>query len=162
MILLQICKSKKNGSAGSDKSGRRNFQEVKGYRILMEIVVFYDGTCPFCVTSARNLKKLDWLNKLKIIDLFTPGILEIYDVPLEEAMNRIQVVKNHKIRREGMNALLLISWYLPLLWIFIPFFWLSIKLRIGSKIYDWIARNRFLFPVPGYCPIPDSKDNQQK
>ena len=78
-----------------------------------EVIVFYDGTCPFCVASARNLKKLDWFNKLKIINLFTPGILEKYDIPLEKAMNRIQVVKNHTIFREGMEALLLISTYLP-------------------------------------------------
>ena len=123
----------------------------------MEVIVFYDGTCPFCVVSARNLKKLDWFNRLIIIDLFTPGILEKYQIPLEEAVRRIQVVKNLEDRREGMEALLLISVYLPLLWLVIPIFWLSIKLGLGSKIYDWIARNRFLFPVPGYCPIPDSK-----
>ncbi len=126
-----------------------------------EVIVFYDGTCPFCVASASNLKKLDWFKKLKIINLFTPGILEKYNIPLEKAMNRIQVVKNHTIFREGMEALLLISTYLPVLWLFIPFFWLSIKLGLGSKIYDWIARNRFLFPVPGYCPIPDP-ENEDK
>lgn len=124
---------------------------------IKEVIIFYDGTCPFCVISARNLKKLDWLNKLIIIDLFTPGILEKYHIPLEEALNRIQVVRNHKVRREGMEALLLISGYLPLLWLLVPFFWLLIKLGLGLKIYDWIARNRFLFPVPGYFPIPDSK-----
>lgn len=123
----------------------------------MDTIVFYDGTCPFCVFSARKLKNLDWMNKLRILDLFTPGILEKYNIPLEKAMKRIQVVKNGDVRKEGMEALLFISGQLPLLWIFIPFFWLSIKLGIGSKIYDWIAKNRFLFPVPGYCPIPDPK-----
>ncbi|PKO05938.1 MAG: hypothetical protein CVU41_09105 [Chloroflexi bacterium HGW-Chloroflexi-3] len=126
----------------------------------MDTIVFYDGTCPFCVFSARNLKKLDWMNQLRILDLFTPRLLEKYNIPLEKAMNRIQVVKNGNVRKEGMEALLLISGHLPLLWIFIPFFWLSIKLGLGSKIYDWIARNRFLFPVPGYCPIPDDKTDK--
>ena len=127
----------------------------------MDMIVFYDGTCPFCVYSARNLKKMDWMNKLKILDLFTPGLLEKYNIPLEKAMNRIQVIKNGSIQKEGMDALLLISFDLPLLWIFIPFFWLSIKLGLGSMIYDWIARNRFLFPVPGYCPIPDAKTDKK-
>lgn len=125
----------------------------------MNTIVFYDGTCPFCVYSATKLKKLDWMNKLTILDLFTPGLLGKYHIPLEKAMKRIQVVKNGTVRKEGMEALLLISSRLPLLWIFIPFFWLSIKLGLGTKIYDWIARNRFLFPVPGYCPIPDPKPN---
>lgn len=125
----------------------------------MDTIVFYDGTCPFCVFSARKLKKLDWMNKLRILDLYTPGLLDQYNVPIEKATNRIQVVKNGNIRKEGMDALLLISFDLPLLWIFIPFFWLSIKLGFGSIIYDWIARNRFLFPLPGYCPIPDPKND---
>lgn len=127
----------------------------------MDTIVFYDGTCPFCVSSARNLKKLDWMNKLTILDLFSPGLLEKYNIPLEKAINRIQVVKNGNIRKEGLDAVLLISFDLPLLWIFIPIFWLSIKLGLGSKIYDWIARNRFLFPVPGYCPIPDPKNDKK-
>jgi len=127
----------------------------------MDTIVFYDGTCPFCVYSARNLKKMDWMNKLNILDLFTPGLLEKYNIPLEKAINRIQVVKNGNVRKEGMDAVLLISFDLPLLWIFIPFFWLSIKLGLGSMIYDWIARNRFLFPVPGYCPIPDAKTDKK-
>jgi len=76
-------------------------------------------------------------------------------------MNRIQVIKNGTIQKEGMDALLLISFDLPLLWIFIPFFWLSIKLGLGSMIYDWIARNRLLFPVPGYCPIQDPKTSKK-
>ena len=126
----------------------------------MGTIVFYDGTCPFCVFSARKLKKLDWMNKLRILDLYTPGLLDQYNVPIEKATNRIQVIKNSNIRKEGMDALLLISFDLPLLWIFIPFFWLSIKLGFGSKIYDWIAKNRFLFPLPGYCPIPDPKKNK--
>jgi predicted DCC family thiol-disulfide oxidoreductase YuxK len=127
----------------------------------MDTIVFYDGTCPFCVYSATKLKKLDWMNKLMILDLYTPGILEKYNIPLEKAMKRIQVVENGNVRKEGMEALLLIAGRLPLLWIFIPFFWLSIKLGLGSKIYDWIAKNRFLFPMPGYCPIPDSESDKK-
>jgi predicted DCC family thiol-disulfide oxidoreductase YuxK len=127
----------------------------------MNTIVFYDGTCPFCVYSARKLKKLDWMNKLKILDLFTPGLLEKHNIPLEKAMKRIQVITTENVCKEGMEALLFISGRLPLLWIFIPFFWLSIKLGLGSRIYDWIARNRFLFPVPGYCPIPDPSSDKK-
>lgn len=61
---------------------------------------FYDGTRPFCVACARDLKKLEWLNLLTTIDLFTPGILEKYHIPIEEVVNRIQFVKNHEVRRE--------------------------------------------------------------
>lgn len=122
----------------------------------MSILVFYDGTCPFCVYSARKLKKLDWFDKLSLINLHSPGELEKFKIPYDEAMNRIQVVRGEDNRKEGMEAIMVISFYLPLLWVFIPLFWIAIKLGLGSMIYDWIAKNRFLFPVPGYCPLPDA------
>jgi predicted DCC family thiol-disulfide oxidoreductase YuxK len=46
------------------------------------------------------------------------------------------------------------------LWIFIPLFWLIIQIGLGERIYDWIAKNRFLFPVPGYCPVPDQENDE--
>jgi predicted DCC family thiol-disulfide oxidoreductase YuxK len=121
----------------------------------MKFLVFYDGTCPFCVYSANRLKKMDWLNRLEIMDLYSPGILEKHEISMEEAIKRIQVVNKKFERKEGMQALLEISFQLPLLWFFIPFFWISIQFGLGTKIYDWIARKRFLFPVPGYCPFPE-------
>jgi len=124
----------------------------------MVLKVLYDGTCPFCVYSARNLKKIDWFHNLSLVNLYTPGILENYDISLESATNRIQVIRNEKEHKEGMEAILLISRSLPLLWLFIPFFWISIKLGFGVGLYDWIAKNRFLFPIPGYCPFPEPED----
>lgn len=126
-----------------------------------KILVFYDGTCPFCTFSAARLLKFDWLGKLKVLDLYSNNVLEKYDIPIEEAVQRIQVINKQGIRKGGMDALLEISYHLPLLWLFIPIFWLVIKFGFGAKIYDWIAKNRFLFPVPGYCPMPEEKQNKQ-
>ena len=128
----------------------------------MKLIVLYDGTCPFCTYSAQKLIKFDWLNKLEVVDLNSSDLLAQYKIPLEQALTRIQVVKDTKIRREGMEGILLISFYVPLLWIFIPVFWLSIRLGFGSRIYDWIAKNRLLFPVPGYCEIPEEKKTPNK
>jgi len=122
-----------------------------------KLVVFYDGSCPFCTFSATRLKKLDWMNNLQIYDLYTPEVLQKYHIPYEEAILRIQVINKKQERKEGLEALLEISKFIPSLCFFLPIFWLTIKLGLGTKIYDWIARNRFLFPVPGYCPIPDDK-----
>ena len=121
----------------------------------MKLIVLYDGTCQLCTYSARKLNKLDWMNKLDVVDLHSTDLLDQYKIPLEQALTRIQVVKDAKISKEGMEGILLISFYVPLLWVFIPVFWLSIKLGFGSRIYDWIAKNRLLFPVPWYCEIPN-------
>ena len=127
--------------------------DTKGKQIL----VLYDGTCPFCTFSATRLRILDWFNRLEIIDLYTQGTLEKYQIPVEDAMQRIQVLTKKGKRKEGMDGILEISLQLPVLWIFVPFFWFIILIGLGNRIYDWIAKNRFRFPVPGYCPMPEKK-----
>ncbi|HSM25648.1 MAG TPA: DUF393 domain-containing protein [Anaerolineaceae bacterium] len=125
-----------------------------------KIIVFYDGSCPFCTYSAMRLKRLDWLDNLIIFDLNIPDILMKYQIPYEDAILRIQILTKNQERKQGMEALFEVSKYVPLLWFFIPIFWLVIKLGYGTKIYDWIAKNRFLFPVPGYCPMPKEPESR--
>jgi predicted DCC family thiol-disulfide oxidoreductase YuxK len=125
-----------------------------------KLLVFYDGTCPFCTFSATRLLKFDWFKKLKILDMYSNGVLEKFDIPLEDAVQRIQILNGRGKRKQGMRAILEISLNLPILWIFIPLFWLIIQIGLGERIYDWIAKNRFLFPVPGYCPIPDQENDE--
>ncbi|MAT42588.1 MAG: hypothetical protein CL609_09620 [Anaerolineaceae bacterium] len=120
----------------------------------MKILVFYDGTCPFCVNSARVLKRLDWFNQLDVINMYTPGILERYAIDPQKALQRIQVRTKFGTIREGLAGITYISLFLPLLWILVPFMAFSQWIGLGQKLYDWIAKNRLLFPVPGYCPLP--------
>lgn len=123
----------------------------------MEVLVFYDGSCPFCVTSAGLIKRLDWFKQLKLINLFSPGILEKHKIDPQKAMQRIQVrTKQGKII-EGMRGVLYISLFLPLLWLTVPIMAASVWIGLGDKVYDWIAKNRLLFPTPGYCPLPDDQ-----
>ncbi len=124
-------------------------------------LVFYDGTCPFCTFSATRLRKLDWFHQLEIIDMYSQGVLKEYQIPLEDATRRIQVINLKGKRKEGMDGLLAISLRLPALWLLVPFFRILILIGLGDRIYDWIAKNRFLFPVPGYCPLPENKSTEK-
>lgn len=124
--------------------------------------VFYDGTCPFCTFSARNIAKLDWFRNIDLIDANNEVMLEQFEITKEQALTRIQVVKNETYRAEGIDAIYLIVKKLPALWIFIPFLWISTKVGLGMRLYDWIARNRLIFPTPGYCPIQDPEMEQKK
>lgn len=117
----------------------------------MELNVLFDGTCPFCTASAKRIKQLDWLGRISIQDFHHAGILDHYGIPYEIANRRIQVIDASGKVSEGIDAILEISKRIPLLWILLPFVWISIQLKLGQKVYDWIAKNRFLFPVPGVC-----------
>lgn len=139
------------------KKGAVNNSHMKNR--FKRTLVLYDGTCPFCTFSATRLRKLDWFHRLEIIDMYSGEILQNHQIPIEDAMQRIQVLNMKSHRKQGMEGILEISLHLPVLWVLVPFFWIINSVGLGNKIYDWIAKNRFLFPVPGYCPIPEEKTN---
>ncbi len=128
----------------------------------MKILVFYDDTCPFCTRSARMIKQFDWFNQLEVINMYTPGIMESYAIDPQKAMQRIQVRTKAGAIQEGMAGITYISRFLPLLWMFVPFMALSLWIGLGEKLYDWIAKHRLLFPIPGYCPLPDGEKLQKE
>ncbi len=119
----------------------------------MEIQVFFDGSCPMCSSSSRLIHRLDWLHKVKLINLHQPGVLDKAGISYKKAMSRIQVRTGTSKVYEGIDALIRISTVIPVFWLLTPILWLSGKIGIGNKLYDWIAKHRLLFPTPGYCKI---------
>ena len=119
----------------------------------MEIQVYYDGSCPICSASSRLINRLDWLNKVELIDLHQPGELDKAGITYQKAMSRIQVRTGCPQVYEGIDSLIKISLVIPLLWLPVPILWFSGKIGIGNRLYDWIAKHRLIFPVPGYCKI---------
>ncbi len=99
------------------------------------------------------MERLDWLHKLKLVDLHLPGVLEMAGIGYDKAMERIHVRINEYEICEGIDAISKISLVVPFLWLYIPVFWLAKKLGVGNKFYDWVAKRRFLFPAPGYCKL---------
>lgn len=119
----------------------------------MKLQVYYDGSCPICNTSAGFIDRLDWFNKVELVDLYEPGALEKAGISYKRAIYRIQVKTGECTIYEGIDALTLISVVIPSLWLIAPVLWLAGKIGIGNKVYDWIAKHRLIFPIPGYCKI---------
>ncbi|HZK61691.1 MAG TPA: DCC1-like thiol-disulfide oxidoreductase family protein, partial [Anaerovoracaceae bacterium] len=69
------------------------------------------------------------------------------------ALSRFQVRTGNSEVYEGIDALIRISSVIPLFWLFVPILWLSGKIGIGNRLYDWIAKHRLIFPIPGYYKI---------
>lgn len=57
---------------------------------MRQTTCYYDGACGLCQRSSKILKKLDWANRLRFVDLtsFEPDDLP---VPLDEALQGMPV-----------------------------------------------------------------------
>lgn len=125
-------------------------------------VVLYDGLCPLCRRSVRNLKRLDWLHKLHFQDCRDAANLPPSAVPL--APNRMLeemhlVTPDRKRVFAGFRAFRWMAWRIPVLF---PFAWMLYIPGVpwlGNKVYHWVARNRYdLVPCKdGVCQLPRKK-----
>lgn len=127
-----------------------------------QAVVLYDGQCAFCQRSVAILKNLDWLRKLSFQDARQVDQLPATQPPLEPArlLDEMHLVPpSGSPVYAGFYAFRWMSWRLPLCWLIAPFLYLPGVPWLGSKIYLWVARNRFkLVPCKdGLCELPPRK-----
>ena len=113
-------------------------------------IVFYDGNCPLCARTAHWLKSLDWFGQLTWVSFREPGVPERYGLDLQRAEARLQMLHERGFS-EGFAALEAIARILPALWPFWPWLVVARWLRIGPRIYDWVARNRWRLGGSAAC-----------
>ncbi len=122
-------------------------------------IVLFDGQCAFCRKSVSLLRRLDWLGRFDCRDARDVANLPPSGDPLDpqRLLEEMHVVTPDRKRAyAGYRAVRWIAWRLPLLWPLAPFLHLPGAVWLGSKLYRWIARNRFkLVPCRhGVCTVP--------
>ncbi len=129
---------------------RRASRQVRG---TPRPVLLYDGRCGFCAASVERLSALDPLGAIEMVDFHTvPNLSALHpELTPERCHSRMQLVEPHGRLSEGFFSARRISLRLPLLWPLIPFLYLPGAGWIGQRIYDWVARRRFLFHRSGAC-----------
>ena len=108
------------------------------------LVVLFDGGCPLCRRTVRQLRAVDWLGRLRFVDGTDANMRERFAPGLTEAALLVQmyVVDARGSRYAGFEGFLRIGSVVPLLW---P---LSIMGRLpgirslGHIVYRAIAANR--------------------
>jgi predicted DCC family thiol-disulfide oxidoreductase YuxK len=100
--------------------------------------IIYDGECGFCLSSVRLLQVMDLWGKLEYI----PGPQGMSEMLLELPKGKTY---------GGFFAFRRISWLLPMLYPAIPLAYFPGAGIIGPLVYQWVARNRYLFPVFHTC-----------
>ena len=108
------------------------------------LIVLFDGGCPICRRTVRQLRRLDWLQQLQFADATNEPVRKQVtpSLSLDEAMRQMNVVDGRGRLSGGYDAQLRIARRVPLL---LPFGLLGglpgIR-QVGSAVYRYIAANR--------------------
>lgn len=111
------------------------------------LTLFYDNRCPICLRTKAVLERIDFGRQLAFIGIRNKDIFNTY-TSLDEAkaLQRMASLLNNEIVY-GFASVFRIVRTLPLLWIFVPAFYLLKWTSIGEKAYDEIALKRKLLPA---------------
>jgi predicted DCC family thiol-disulfide oxidoreductase YuxK len=108
------------------------------------LVVLFDGGCPLCRRTVRQLRRLDWLDRLAFVDATNAHARETAAPGLTEAevMVEMYVVDERGGRHGGYDGYLKISRVVPVLWPFRIIGVLPGVRSLGHAIYRRIAASR--------------------
>lgn len=116
-----------------------------------KLLFVYDNGCPQCTGATHIFHKIDWLNKIKSIQLRnSSGIIRLPGLDSEKAVKEMAVFYKNKWTY-GFDNFVLIFQKLPLLWIFVPIMFVLKWTKLGDFIYRKAALKRII--VPQYCEI---------
>lgn len=110
------------------------------------LTILYDNYCPNCTKFVGIVKKLDWLNLIKIKQL--RGELDVNllcGVDLELAKK--QMASFDSKWHYGYSSIYFIFVRLPLFWLFIPLLFILRVTGFGQLIYIELALKRKIIPI---------------
>ena len=123
-------------------------------------LVVYDGKCRFCVSSIEQLKRLDWFGVVDYGNAWDDSILRANpEIDLAKVLARLHLITPGRgAILDGFHAFRWLAGRLPVLWIVWPILWLPGAATLGTKVYDMVARNRFVFGAceEEVCNLPSA------
>ena len=116
-------------------------------------LLLYDGQCGFCVASIRRLAVLDVLGALELRDFHQVDELARLhpDLTPQQCHSRMQLIEPNGRLTDGFYAFRRMSWRVAGLRLALPFLYLPGAGWIGQRVYDAVAKRRFLFHRGPIC-----------
>lgn len=115
-----------------------------------KLIVFYDSWCPVCSRTKNILMKIDWLERLDYASIRDLSVLDKYPLDPRKVEKRMHTIWINEGKFEnGIRSIISIAKQVPLLWLFVPFLYMSLYFGFGVKMYDWLASKRKVLPVGG-------------
>lgn len=119
------------------------------------LTLIFDGSCPFCTTTAAVLGLLDWRRRLRMVPFQWPGVPKRVGLTYAQCEQSVWAFAPNGRKHSGAAAAALAldtALGIPL------FFPLVRRPLIGQgadALYYWVARNRWRFPgITAYCKRP--------
>ena len=123
------------------------FERISGWwrrRAGEPVHVYYDRRCPLCLRSATALDYLDWGDRMRLRDLESAGaaLVARTNLDMDDLRRRMHIVRPDGEIRGGYYAFRDLAKRLPLLIPLAPILWLPGIDRLGTRLYDAVARTR--------------------
>ena len=121
---------------------------------MSSFVIYIDSWCPMCVRFGSWLKRLDIFNSICQADIRTyegTAISKVKGLAQLASINRSSRVFY------GYDSIWQILVRLPLLWVFVPAFYILKVSRLGHWAYKELAIKRQIIPL--HCNEEDCRPN---
>ena len=118
---------------------------------LRQAQLIYDGHCQFCQNSVRILKIMDLFGTLKYMDLHLVSDLTTLGLSKESAMSQLHLIEADGKLYGGFDVFRPICFIMPMLYPMILIFYFPVMGVVGPMIYQWVAKNRYLFHGQKAC-----------
>jgi predicted DCC family thiol-disulfide oxidoreductase YuxK len=116
-------------------------------------VLFYDGQCGFCLESVKRLRVLDLFGWVDPLDFHAqPDLSRLHrELTPERCRSEMVLLEPNGTLSGGFDAFARLSRRLPLLWWCAPFVYLPGARWVGTRVYRWVALNRYLLHRNAVC-----------
>jgi predicted DCC family thiol-disulfide oxidoreductase YuxK len=117
------------------------------------VKVVFDGDCGFCRRSIEYLKVMDLLGKCEYIAFQSVGDLRVLhsDLTPEKVKSELYLITSDGRLYGGYFAFRQLGWIMPMLYPALAVMYFPGAGIVGSRVYRFIAQNRYLFHVNQTC-----------
>ncbi|WP_242068189.1 DCC1-like thiol-disulfide oxidoreductase family protein [Bacillus thuringiensis] len=139
---------------------RRTFAEKMRKQ---QIMVFYDGWCPFCTKTTKKIHKMDYLNLIDFVSFRDKGIIQENKLSIEKLEEMIHSrKKDAEDVKIGIYSFIQISKRVIPMWCILPALYVSVWFGFGQKLYKFIADRRIIIPSNGCNDSTECKIDFEK
>lgn len=111
---------------------------------MSSFIIYIDSWCPMCVHFGSWLKRLDIFNVIRLADIRT---YEGTAISKEKGLEQLASINRYSCIFYGYDSIWQILVRLPLLWVFVPVFYILKVSRLGHWAYKELAIKRQIIPL---------------
>jgi len=123
------------------------------YQSQGQAQIIYDGHCHFCLASIHILQTMDLFGSLRPVDYHSVEDVKTLHPNLTKELchSQLYLIEPDGALSGGFFIFRRICFKVPMLYLFVLFFYFPGASLVGPWVYRWVARNRYLFHRAKVC-----------